>query len=372
MTDDPNPDPLHIIGIRLGAGAHDGGLIKGDTYTGSLTVTLAVGPWPLHRHQDGLPQRRARTTRRTTSAAVVRGHSGAGEPGRHKRRHAARQPLGRTDDDPVHRAEPGRQPGWPGTYWRDDVYISADGNFSATGPRGSASTSSPMPSRSSRARRTPPRSPRPAKGIGGNLFVYIHPDTTTTTTAAAARPCRPSGGRRTAAKTRACSITSAGGPSRTRRDNVYRAPIHVTYYEPDLAISGLQVPGPRPPGQTVDVTYTVTNQGTGTLARTSGRTGCSSRGTRRWTAMTCSWASPAAPPCGIGESYTGTVTVRLPDGIDGPFYVIVLTDSPAAPDGGTQSDIGFGNFGVRFEGWAQLRLPGRRAGRGRSLVRGRV
>src|SRR5262249_52152110 len=57
----------------------------------------------------------------------------------------------------------------------------------------------------------------------------------------------------------------------------------------------------------------------------------------------------------VNASYTATVPVRLPDGIDGPFYVLALTDSPASADRGVPSDIGFNNFGVAFE--EPFRLP---------------
>ena len=90
------------------------------------------------------------------------------------------------------------------------------------------------------------------------------------------------------------------------------------------------MPATASSGQTVAVTFTVTNQGT--------------RDTREqtWVDRVFLSQDPSldrndlllgefrrTASCAIGESYTATVHVRLPDGIDGPFYVLATTDSAA-------------------------------------------
>ena len=54
-----------------------------------------------------------------------------------------------------------------------------------------------------------------------------------------------------------------------------------------------------------------------------------------------------------GERYTETVDVRIPDGIEGDFYLMVFADSAAQRDRARRpSDIGFELIGLEFE------LPG--------------
>ena len=49
-----------------------------------------------------------------------------------------------------------------------------------------------------------------------------------------------------------------------------------------------------------------------------------------------------------GASYTETVNVRIPDGIQGNFDVIVYADSDAKTDFQVQSNIGYGLYGVQI------------------------
>src|SRR5205807_2031972 len=73
----------------------------------------------------------------------------------------------------------GANPVWPGTgYWTDDLWISADGSFlrdraSFFGQlvRSNAQPLQPGESYTAEMTATLPR------GIGGNLFVYVHPAT---------------------------------------------------------------------------------------------------------------------------------------------------------------------------------------------------
>ena len=60
----------------------------------------------------------------------------------------------------------------------------------------------------------------------------------------------------------------------------------------------------------------------------------------------------AGQALGIGESYTETVTLSLPEGVEGQFYIIGYTDSAADRDRtglGPPSEIGFNQPGTTFE-----------------------
>src|SRR5262249_27510717 len=157
------------------------------------------------------------------------------------------------------------------------------------------------------------------RGIGGNLFVYIHPDTHDNDSRVVQTGWWPADRGDNQGLLDQFSRWAYEDP----RNNVYRTPIHVTYYEPDLVIGNLQVPAAATSGQTVNVTYTVTNQGT--------------RDTREkaWTDRVFLSRDPSLDQhdlflaefrrtdlLRINQSYTATVPVRLPDGINGPFYVL--------------------------------------------------
>src|SRR5262249_27079822 len=98
------------------------------------------------------------------------------------------------------------------------------------------------------------------KGIGGNLFVYVHPDTHDDydgykTVQTGWWPAEHGANED-------LLDTFSRWAYEDPRNNVYRAPRPVTYYEPDLVISNLQVPATATSGQTVTVTFKVTNLGT--------------------------------------------------------------------------------------------------------------
>ncbi len=156
-------------------------------------------------------------------------------------------------------------------------------------------------------------------------------------------------------------------------NNVLAAPFAVEYFEPDLVISDLNVPITATSGQTVQVDFTVTNQGTRDTR------------TNRWTDRVFLSKDPSLDRfdtmigaftrndyLSVGDSYQGSVDVRIPDGIDGEFYLLVLTDSPAGPSAYSVSNIGFGNKGVDFEESYQLPGNDRLSETQRLLGRGRV
>ena len=61
-------------------------------------------------------------------------------------------------------------------------------------------------------------------------------------------------------------------------NNLHTEPLFVAYHEPDLQITELVIPAGATSGETMPVTFTVTNLGTRNT-RQDGRTGCSSRAT---------------------------------------------------------------------------------------------
>src|SRR5262249_44178418 len=120
--------------------------------------------------------------------------------------------------------------------------------------------------------------------------------------------------------------------------------------EPDLLVTQVQVPSGVMSGQTIPVTFAVKNQGT--------------RDTREdgWTDRLFLSGDPSldnkdlvlgsAPHSGglkVGESYTTTVNVRLPDGIGGDFYLLVYADTAAKVSELETSDIGLDLRGVGFQ-----------------------
>ena len=271
----------------------------------------------------------------------------------------------------------GANPVWTGTnFWTDYLWISADGNFIQNRASwfGKALHSNAVPlqpgeSYTSEVTATLPR------GIGGNLYVYVHPNANDENLNEKMRVVQTGWWPADRGENDKLLDRFGRWAFEDPRNNIYRAPINVTYYEPDLAISNLQVPSPATSGQTINVAYTVTNQGT--------------RATRElsWTDRVFLSKDPsldrndlylgefrrnALTPLGIGQTYTATVPVRLPDGIDGPFYILALTDSPASRDSSVPSDIGFNNVGVGFEEPYQLPEHDRLQEAARLLARGAV
>jgi hypothetical protein len=130
-------------------------------------------------------------------------------------------------------------------------------------------------------------------------------------------------------------------------NNTGSAPIPVTYREPDLRVTNLTVPEAASSGQTIPVTWTVTNVGT--------------RETREFFWMDRVYLSldPSLDESDqqlgaferigtlrVGQSYATTLNVALPDGVEGGFYLLGFADSnisgwppPSPPHVGFESDV---------------------------------
>ena len=158
-------------------------------------------------------------------------------------------------------------------------------------------------------------------------------------------------------------------------NNRSTTPFDIIYREPDLTVTNITVPSKVISGTAIPITYTVTNQGT--------------RATRvtEWTDGVFLSQDPSldiydtelnvggySSNVGLqpGASYTYTVNVRVPDGIHGPFYVIVYADSDATVDYTMQSNIGYGLYGVQIGATDELDLYDLASASIRSLGRGKV
>ncbi len=130
-------------------------------------------------------------------------------------------------------------------------------------------------------------------------------------------------------------------------NNRKATPFDITYREPDLTVTNITVPSNVVSGTTVPITYTVTNNGT-RATRTASWTDRiflsedPSLDTYDTVLGQTSYGQVLAP----GASYTETVNVRVPDGIQGNFDVIVYADSDAQTNFQLQSNIGYGLYGV--------------------------
>ncbi len=350
LADGPNVDPNVSNSLRLGEVRHEGGLSSKSSYTGSLDVTLspsAHGQYIVVKtdFQGGVAED-LETNNSGGAATIV-----TPAPADLVVTSVEVLPDNRSGELTMIRytvQNQGANPVWPGTgYWTDHVWISADGSFVPTRASwfGKAVHSNATPLQPGESYTTEVTATLP-RGIVGDLFVYIHVDTHDRDERTVQTAWWPAEDGRNEILLQDFSRWADEDPG----NNVFRAPIHVTYYEPDLVIGNLQIPLSASSGQAVNVGYTVTNVGT--------------RDTREstWYDRVFLSKDPSLDRndtllgefkrtelLRINESYTSTVPVVLPDGISGTFYVLVLTDSPAIQDRSVQSDIGFGNFGVGFQ-----------------------
>ena len=140
-------------------------------------------------------------------------------------------------------------------------------------------------------------------------------------------------------------------------NNRVATPMSITYREAILGqVTNVQVPSGVTSGETIPVTYTVTNIGT-RATRVSGWTdgiylstdaSLSNVDTQLTTYDHGGYLQP-------NQSYTATVQVTLPQSIGGDFHLIVYTDTAASPDtGGKLSIIGFDLRALDFESSASL------------------
>ena len=209
---------------------------------------------------------------------------------------------------------------WPGTaYWTDQVWISPDpvflpgralilGGHTHSNAEGLAGGES----YTENAEFVLPR------GIGGQYYIYVQ-----TNIGGESRDATGDNNRsRESFRRRAFEDTS---------NNRDQAPIPVTFREPDLNVTDIALPVESPTsGQSVSIGWTTTNIGT--------------RRTREifwWDSVYLSadpslddgdqflgrWQRGGVRGLDINASYSPTLNVVLPDGVEGDFYLLVFTDS---------------------------------------------
>lgn len=222
---------------------------------------------------------------------------------------------------------------WSGTrYWQDEVWISPDPEFiPARATQLGVVTHSNADGLGSGASYTVSKEFVLPRGIGGEFFIYVFTNVGGTQADASGRNDLS----RDTFISRAFEATS---------NNQGAAPIAVTYREPDLVVSALDVgSNPIQAGGRSQVMFTVTNQG--------------NRATREayWIDRVYLSRDPSLDKgdqligaaehrgvLGVGASYTTTVNVVLPDGIVGDFFVLVFVDSNlAGPLPPAEAQVGF-------------------------------
>ncbi|MEM9586008.1 MAG: CARDB domain-containing protein, partial [Planctomycetota bacterium] len=274
----------------------------------------------------------------------------------------------------------GDQPVWTGTqYWTDHVWISADVQFirsrsSYLGQAIHSNTNTLQPGESY----TQSVTGFLPEGIEGEFFAYIHPNTNVSTRDNQLR-----------------TVSTAWWPADTGTNqtwldtfyrSVYEDPFNnvvgekfdVEYFEADLVPSALSIPSGLTSGQTVDINYRVTNAGTRAtrLPHWVDRVFLSRDDSldRFDTQIGVFQTSSIDDFEGleVGEFYDAIASIRIPDGIEGEFNLLVISDSPAGEYRRIFSDIGFRNFGVRFDDPRRLPDDDRLFEAQRLLARGRI
>ena len=134
-------------------------------------------------------------------------------------------------------------------------------------------------------------------------------------------------------------------------DNLARADFPIIYQEADLTVTDFQVPAGATSGDTIQISYTVENIG-------NRETRVDSWTDRLFISHDASldnfdheigsrFRTGTLKP---GETYTGTIDARIPDGIEGDFSLMLFTDSAARRDRARRpSNIGFELIGIEFE-----------------------
>ncbi|RYE29450.1 MAG: hypothetical protein EOP23_21425, partial [Hyphomicrobiales bacterium] len=209
-------------------------------------------------------------------------------------------------------------------YWVDNVYISLDPVFDGSRAtlldqvaHGNATPLAAGQSYTATSRVTLP------KGLEGPYFIYVFTD------AAPARPY-PMGEVLSGSASDTIAYYAKTAYESRIDNNTGRGNLPVIYREPDLRITALSVPAGGTSGQPITVNWTATNEGT--------------RKTREDSWLDRVFISRDASldsgdlmlgeyrrrgALDIGGSYNGSLSVDLPEGIDGPFYILVQTDATA-------------------------------------------
>jgi hypothetical protein len=133
-------------------------------------------------------------------------------------------------------------------------------------------------------------------------------------------------------------------------NNLVTRPIPITYREADLEVTEFNVPASLVAGSDATVNFKITNEG--------------GRETRvdSWVDRVFLSRDPSLDDrdlllANVGHTgalamcdfYIATANIRIPDGIEGDFYLLVYSDSAANINYLGESDIGFGFLGLSFD-----------------------
>ncbi len=254
-------------------------------------------------------------------------------------------------------------PAWSGTqYWVDDVYFSAFPTLDTTRDPlvGEVAHSNAQPLGAAQGY-TQSLTFTLLQGIGGtaadpqDYYVYVITDPGGTTQ----RGYPSNDGSRE-------WYTIHGYDAET--DNQGSQTIPVVYREPDLRVTNLVVPtAPVQSGEVIPVSWTVTNVGNRETREgdwidrvyLSPSPSLDDQATYLIGELPHSSSRKVTPSTilGAGDSYTATLDVRIPDGIQGTYDILVFTDSnetssTPAPDTAGLAGDGSGAFGrvAEFQG----------------------
>ncbi|MCU0870895.1 MAG: putative Ig domain-containing protein, partial [Pirellulaceae bacterium] len=250
----------------------------------------------------------------------------------------------------------GSHPVWPGTaFWKDFLWISAADTFlreraSFLGEVVYAPPGALPPGASYEV----VQQVRLPAGLNGDYQLYIHLDAHNDTTPLffpmQARILQTGWWPAHAGNNAAWLAEFERWAYEDPTNNLAQRPLSVTYREPDLAVTQLDVPAQLHSGETIAVTMTVTNVGTRDTRQSVWRDGLYlSRDASLDGADLSLGDYRRAGILAAGESYTRSVVVTLPEGIEGTFYILAYADTPVKVDITRTSDIGYGYQGLAFQ-----------------------
>ncbi len=142
-------------------------------------------------------------------------------------------------------------------------------------------------------------------------------------------------------------------------NNLHVEPFNVTFNEPDVAVLTVTPPATGNSGQNITVDFSVTNQGT-RATRGNVKDALFLSHDPSLDQGDLFLGQFTRPAVAAGETYNVTADVRLPDGIEGDFYIIAHTDTAASEDtfkNGPPSTIGFDLPGIKFDTLADEFIP---------------
>ncbi|MEX2214849.1 MAG: Ig-like domain-containing protein [Phycisphaeraceae bacterium] len=132
-------------------------------------------------------------------------------------------------------------------------------------------------------------------------------------------------------------------------NNLHSEAVTVEFFEPNLVLEEILIDTPPLSGELVQITYTVKNDGNRATRTDKYKDSFFlSRDASLDSADLFLSEISRQVALGAGDSYTTTLSFRLPEGVEGDFFILGFTDSFAEEEklGSIKSDIGFNLNGV--------------------------